>query len=328
MARKDATEVFRISPMKAVEPFMIKSRTEAAVYFQTQCDLTKTLPFIEEFNKNVEPEKKLTLFHIIICSFVRVFAKYPHVNRFIAGCRYWQRNLIVYSFVIKKQLKLGAKESIVKVSFSPYSTIDSVRKRVYDFVYRARSKKGNATEASNNFFAKLPFFLKKILFTLGLWLSKAGKMLNSLSKADPLFSSTFIANMGSVGLEGRQLHHMYEWGNASFFMVINKIHKAPLVTKEGNIEAREIVDIGFALDERIADGMYFVNPLEQFRQGIINPEILVEEPVFTQEEIDDMAICDPRDKKKYKAFLKRRKMLKKENLLRVKKKKQARKKNR
>ena len=118
--------------------------------------------------------------------------------------------------------------------------------------------------------------------------------------------------MGSIGLEGQLNHHMFEWGNASWFIVVNKIRKVPVVNEEGNIEARTVTDIGITIDERISEGMYYIRALKCFKNYVENPETMEKVPTYTQEQIDAMALCDPRDRVKYKQFLKERKLRAKE----------------
>lgn len=41
-----------------------------------------------------------------------------------------------------------------------------------------------------------------------------------------MYASVFFANLGSLGLDA-VYHHMYEWGNAPFFIVVGKRKKEP-----------------------------------------------------------------------------------------------------
>ncbi|MHA1584681.1 MAG: 2-oxo acid dehydrogenase subunit E2, partial [Promethearchaeota archaeon] len=129
MGRYDGTKPMNLSPYKIVEPYAISTRTGAQVFFQATYDLVKTLPYIEKYNKDRRLDKtnRLTLFHVILCAAARGIAKYPHLNRFISGRKYYQRNRLNFSFVVKKQLTPNAPESIAKVDLSPYETLDTIR---------------------------------------------------------------------------------------------------------------------------------------------------------------------------------------------------------
>ncbi|UYP48083.1 hypothetical protein NEF87_004368 [Candidatus Lokiarchaeum ossiferum] len=307
MGRYDATIPYDLPSFRVIEPHVMKAREDGKVNFSTQFDLTKTLPYIKEYNKNLSKNQKLSLFDIILCAASRAVAEYPEINRFISGRKYWQRNRIQFSFVVKKQLSTHAKETFAKVTFSPYSTIESVRKLVHEEIGGARSSEGNETEAEADFFGHLPRFVLMIAIKLFKTLEFFGIMPKSMIEPDPLYSSIVFANLGSIGLEGQLNHHMFEWGNASWFIVVNKIRTIPVVNEKGEIVPRTVTDIGITLDERISEGMYYIKALKAFKTYSENPELLEKVPTYTQEQIDAMALCDPRDRKKYKEFLKDRK---------------------
>jgi hypothetical protein len=99
----------------------------------------------------------------------------------------------------------------------------------------------------------------------------------AMIRADELYTSMFIANLGSVGLEA-PYHHLYEWGTAPLFGTIGKISKMPVVDAQGQIVARDIVSIKWSFDERIADGFYCARTLEFFRGLLTTPEVLEHKP--------------------------------------------------
>ena len=94
-----------------------------------------------------------------------------------------------------------------------------------------------------------------------------------MTRNDPLYSSAYVVNLGSVGLEAAY-HHLYEYGNIPFFIVLGKVKKAPVVGDDGELSVREVVNIRYTFDERITDGFYTSTALERFREYIENPQLL------------------------------------------------------
>jgi hypothetical protein len=92
-----------------------------------------------------------------------------------------------------------------------------------------------------------------------------------------MYASVFLANLGSLGLDA-VYHHMYEWGNSPFFIVVGKRKKEPVVNDRGELEVQEVVDMNITLDERITDGVYFARTLEMLADLIENPEKLETPP--------------------------------------------------
>jgi hypothetical protein len=78
--------------------------------------------------------------------------------------------------------------------------------------------------------------------------------------------------LGSLGLD-TPYHHLYEWGNASLFIVMGKLQQ-----EEGRPSrsgpGRHFVNFKVTLDERIADGLYFARAASIFSRLMAKPELL------------------------------------------------------
>ena len=61
-------------------------------------------------------------------------------------------------------------------------------------------------------------------------------------------------------------------------ITIGTLHKEEVLTDEGKKEIRDMIDIGATLDERIADGFYFVRSLKLIKHIFAHPELL-EKPI-------------------------------------------------
>jgi hypothetical protein len=95
----------------------------------------------------------------------------------------------------------------------------------------------------------------------------------SFIKGDSLYTSAYLANLGSIGLDA-VFHHMFEWGNAPFFIVVGKRKKEPVVNDRGEVEVQDVMDMTFSLDERITDGTYYATTINLLTNLIENPEKL------------------------------------------------------
>jgi hypothetical protein len=83
---------------------------------------------------------------------------------------------------------------------------------------------------------------------------------------DPLFTSVFIANLGSIDYPAG-FHHLWEYGTASLFGVMGRI--------EPGAGGRRKISVAWTYDERIEDGLYSYFTLAGIRERIENPELLV-----------------------------------------------------
>lgn len=292
--RYDGTKL-KLPPFKNIEAHLMKRRCDSLVYYTAQYDLSKTLPFIEEYNKthNLDKSERLTLFQVFLLACSRAIAQHPQVNRFISGRKYWQRNRINLAFVVKKALTLEGKSTMMKMDFHPFDTVDSVRNRFHHLVHQARSDSGNDTEGLINFFGKMPRGILMFLVNILKFLDFLGLMPKDLIEGDPLFSSAIVANLGSVGLSGTIIHHLYEWGNASIFLTLNRIRKFPVVNEETDqVEIHDVIDVGVAIDERIAEGIYFHHTLKDLKSYMENPKQLEIPAPISPETLAELKLKD------------------------------------
>jgi hypothetical protein len=278
MGRRDAIKV-KMEPFKKLELYLMRRRCDSQVFYTPNYDLTKTIPFIEKYNKGRNKKEQIKFFKVFLAAAVRSLALHPEVNRFISGRQIWQRNSITLSFVVKKQLKSGGEETFAIIKFSPYDTLEDAAQRIHNFIYEAKSEEGNVSEGEYKFFAKMPKLLLMFFIKILDYLEFLNLYPKSVAKGDPMRASVMLANLGSVGLDGNIVHHLYEFGTIPIFITINKITKIPVVNQETDeIEVRRVVPVGIAIDERVSEGFDLSLTLKDLRYYIENPETLMKPP--------------------------------------------------
>ncbi len=288
--RPDANLVKNITKFHEFEFHIMRGRTESAIFFDLDLDLSKTLPYLEKVNKGLD-KKKLSLFHVILGACVRTVALRPKLNRFISNRRLWQRNQIILSFVVKKNLDEKSDSSNAMISFSPYETLDTISKKIDDHLHRARET-SNEGNKQIEFYSKLPRFIIRFIFWILRWADEHNIVLYSITKDMPMWSTAFLANLGSIGLNS-VYHHLYELGNIGFFLAIGKIEKKPFVDQEtGEISVHEGVSIRINLDDRISEGIYLTKTVDYLKKFMENPELLEVPPELTQEQIKTLNLKD------------------------------------
>jgi hypothetical protein len=191
----------------------------------------------------------------------------------------YQRDKIQVSFIVKKELTEEAAETNAKITFDPSDTLMTVAEKVDGHIANARSSIKSADERMIELVTKLPGFMIGFIAYAFKVLDYFGLAPRSMIEQDPLYTSVYIANVGSIGLDA-PFHHLYEWGTASIFAAIGEIHKAPIVSDAGKIEVRNVVNLNVTLDERIADGIYYAKSIELLKSLIMNPKLLEEPPIL------------------------------------------------
>ncbi|MHA1521473.1 MAG: 2-oxo acid dehydrogenase subunit E2 [Promethearchaeota archaeon] len=290
--RLDATLADDITKFHEMEFHVMRGRTESTNLFDLNLDLSKTLPYLEKVNKGLD-KKKVTLFHIILCTAVRTLAQRPKINRFISNRRLWQRNTITLAFVVKKFLDENAGSVNAKIDFSPTETLETISEKIDKNLYQARNTDENENDKQIDSFSKLPRWMIRFSFWILRWLDERNlfpKLVYSQTKDVPMYSSAFLANLGSIGLPP-VYHHLFEMGTIGFFLAIGKIEKRLFVDQEtGETSVRPMMTIRISLDDRIADGVYVRKAVEYLHLYIENPELLEKPPELTQEQLDTLKL--------------------------------------
>ncbi len=268
MGRSDGQLVANVGPLRRMLPSLMPSRNGAVVYYEQQLTLSKTLPWL------ASREPSITLYDLAIAGLVRVWAERPQLNRFIAGGKLYQRDEIAFSISVKKSLDENAPLTSIKAVFDPDDSIDDTCRRVEELIKQGKDRsRETESEKEMRLVTKLPIFFIRWLVALQRMADWYGWLPRFMTRNDPLYSSAYVVNLGSVGLEAAY-HHLYEYGNIPFFIVLGKVKKAPVVGDAGELQVQDVVNIRYTFDERITDGFYTSTALERFREYIENPELL------------------------------------------------------
>ena len=271
-------------------PYIIPTRTEAVIFYEQDFDVTKTLEYVKKCKADPQ-SPKISLFYILLYAGIRAICQRPKMNRFVSGCRYYQRNRISYNFVAKRELSDEGEEINVTMSFSPLLSLEGFCKKIENYVNSLKKGSSSESEKLNNFLTKLPRFIIKFLFSFVKWLDYNNALPRSIIDSLPFYSSIFFANVGSVGIDA-PFHHNFELGNCGIFCAVGKIRRENFITSDGSVESRDRVKIAFTFDDRITDGIYCAKAVDLFRDLVENPEKLEIPLELTAEQLADLGLAE------------------------------------
>ena len=272
--RFDATLVRDIDPMHWFMPYLYPNRADNEAFIREEFDLTNLEAYLEKKNAELDRAHRYTIFHAVCAAIVKTFTLRPKMNRFIKGCRLYQRDELSLGFVVKKQFKDNADEGLAFIKFPPETTIDSLHARIMQEIFECR--RDDATDNSTKgmeMFTHLPRWLMRIVIHILHRLDFYGRVPYDLIKADPNYATVFLTNLGSIRLNAGY-HHLSNWGTTSVFVVIGEKVRKPVFKADGTFEMRDMLDVGITLDERIADGYYYARTVRLLKKLIETPELL------------------------------------------------------
>lgn len=272
--RRDGKRIKEINSSNILMPYILPKRGDSEVYMNYKLDVTNLVKYVEK-KKKENPNEKLTYFHIFVTAIGKIIYNRPLLNRFVVNKQYYQRNNVSVSFVAKTEFTDKSEELMSTVIIEKNDTLDSVRKKVLNKVTKVRSNSNNSTDKAIELIGKLPKIIRDIGLKVFFWMDKRDLLPKSMCEDNIYYSTVLVSNLGSIEC-GAIYHHLTEFGTNSIVITIGDIHKEKIIDKDGNEELRDICEFGICLDERIADGFYFIKSIKLLEDIFNNPEKLEE----------------------------------------------------
>ncbi len=279
--KKEGRRVRTLDPMHYVGIYLMDDRTGASNYFTGTLDIGVA----EEYVKKMREKglKEFSVMHLYLAAFVRMYSQHPQMNRFIRGHRIYARNNIEIAMTIKKEMKLNADDTVIKLRYEP----DATAEQVYEITQKVIS---DALAEDEDFdkivkwLNKLPRFIMRFIAWVLKKLDYHGIMPKDLVSVSPFHGSMVITSLASLGIPPIY-HHLYDFGNIPIFFAFGKRYNKYEISKEGTSEKHTYMEYRITCDERIADGHAYSLALRYFNSLIRKPEMLDVPPEKVIEDI-------------------------------------------
>ena len=289
--RPDGKKVKDIDPIQRIIPHIMPTRNDAQNMTEYDCPCEPLDAFIiQQSDKGTE----YTYMHLLIAAMVRVYARFPRLNRFIMNGRIYKHNEIQVSFVVKKGMSPNAPDALVKLAFTGLETVDEVRQKIDEAIEANNNlEANNGTDKIARLLTLTPNFLIKWSVGIIKFMDKHSILPNAIIKLSPFHTSLFLTNMKSI--KGPSIyHHVYDFGNTGMFFSMGKEAMVPVVSGKEVVPAKRL-PFKIVTDERFCDGFYFSTALRVLRKYYTHPEVL-KEPL--EELPDDVTVIDRHSFKK------------------------------
>ncbi len=265
--RPDAVPVRNLNRLRRFMPFISPRRNESLVLYETETEVAAAQRFLEEQNRTRPPERRMTLFHLYLRAIAIQIHTRPNLNRFTAGGRLWQRDEVWLTFSAKREIVDGAKIMTVKRRFPADESLDEMMDGVLDELGgRRRGKETSSDKEMKLALDLLPPFAIRIAVWLLQKVNDLGLLPKKMIDDDPLFTSVFVANLGSVGMEAGY-HHLWEYGTCPMFAMMGRV--------KPRHDGVQVMHCRYSYDERIEDGLYAGIGLANIKELLENPEKLL-----------------------------------------------------
>lgn len=258
--RSDGDRVKDLSPTRAIMPYLMPTRTESQVFFELSVDAAKVERTVAR--ARAATGLKVTILHLVVCAAGRILRERPRMNRFVMAGRLYQRRGVWVSFSAKREKSDRGAMVALKRQLPEGATLADVVQLVDGVVGGARSGQRDQTDKELGLVLLFPGPVVRLVVAFLRWLDRVGLMPRFMIDGDPLYSSIFVANLGSIGMDA-PFHHLYEWGNIPLFCAIGQ-------ARDGRLPLR------FTFDERIEDGLYCLGSIKLLQEALETGAGLVE----------------------------------------------------
>jgi len=270
--RKDGTLIRDTDSMHLIMPLMYPNRCDNEAYISERIDLTNINRYLEQKNSN-SPEYDYNLFQVMVTAVLKTITLRHKMNRFIANKNMYQRNEVSAAFTIKKIFSDEGGEALAFLHAKDDSTLETIHEDLFRQISHCKSEKNDASTDVMDLLVKFPRFLVKFVVWILTRLDVHGWIPQSIIATDPYYSSVVLSNVGSIKLKCGY-HHLTNWGTCSVFCLIGEKNTRPVYDEHGNVQMKEMLDIGLTIDERIADGYYYAKTIKLLKYLLQNPELL------------------------------------------------------
>lgn len=283
--RTDGRRVRSLPPMAQVSPYIMVTRNTSTNYFTDSFELSHIERYVRQ--KRREGYTNFGVMHVLLAAYVRALARYPGLNRFLAGQKvYTHGDDVQFCMTIKKEMSSDSPDTVIKVHLSPKDTAMDVYNKV-----NAEIEKVKNTPLDSNFdnTAHVLTLIPGVFLKFTVWLLRTldyfGMLPQFLLEVSPFHGSVFFTSMGSLGIPPIY-HHLYDFGNLPVFGSFGCKRRALEVQEDGTVVQKKYIDFKFCMDERIVDGFYYAAFFKHYKRIILHPEVLDNPPEEVIRDID------------------------------------------
>ena len=281
--RIDGRRIRTAPALEQIAPYIMVNRNGANNLFSEAVEITEMEQYVSR-----KRQEGLTGFgagHVIMAAYVRTVAKYPALNRFVAGQKVYSRGEdIVLCMTVKKEMTASSPDTVIKVHLNPQDTAVDVYKKFQAQLEEAKDEMSKSdVDNTAGAFMMIPGLLIKFIFWLLRVLDYFGLVPRFLLEVSPFHGSVYFTSMGSLGIKP-VYHHLYDFGTIPAFCAFGHKRRAEEIVR-GAVVERKYMDLRFNLDERICDGYYYASVIKYFLRILKHPAVLDEVPEVIEKDI-------------------------------------------
>lgn len=270
MKRSDGYLLKDLKPFMKIIPYIMEKRSDSQNFSRQVFPAESIDRYILE---KKQAGHSFSYMHVFIAAYVRLVAERPQLNRFVMNNQIYQRNKIYVSMAVKRSLRDEGEETAVKFEFTGKENIFEIAEIIDKNVAKAiSSNEGNDTDKLAERVMSMPGFVKKTLVRLIKLMDNYNLLPKSVIDASPFHTTLFFTYLKSIDTH-YIYHHLYDFGTTGIFAALGKTVKLPIVEND-QVVIKKCCQVGYTMDERICDGVYYARSFKLLEKYFYNPQLL------------------------------------------------------
>lgn len=278
--RPDGIRVKNQDPMYELIPFFMPRRYDAQNMITIDIPIA---PMHEYINSKRKEGIRISHLALVLASYLRTAAEYPHLNRFIGGGnhRIYAHKGFSVAMVVLRPGTIGGTS--IKLRFDFTDTIFDVNRKIEEAIELNRNAENdNGLDKIMHLLLGIPGVARGAVAALR-FLDRRGWIPAPICEISPFHASLLITNLASIRTN-HIYHHVYDFGTTSVAIAMGNLRDLPRKTKNGIVMERHL-PMGVVMDERICNGHYFATAFSRMKEYLRDPGLLEMPPRLLDPEI-------------------------------------------
>lgn len=256
-------KVKQVSGMTNLLLDFVPHRVDATVYMNHELDVTEFAKYIKKLKKD-KPE--ITFFHGLVTLLGKTLYSRPRMNYYVQNRTLYENKDVSVAFVAKEKFEDESIELETVVKIDKDDTLLTISDKIYKKVKAMRGHQESGVDGIVTAIGKSPKLIRSSIVGIVKFMDKHGILPKFLQDGNLYYSSTIVSNLGTFKT-GAIYHHLTDFGTYSSLITFGEIKER---------DGRYYMELGATIDERVADGFYFVKALKLMEYILNNPELLME----------------------------------------------------
>lgn len=268
--RRDGKRVKGLDGMHVILPHIKPNRCDSDVFINQKMDVTELVKYMDKIKKD---NSDITYFHLFSTLIAKTIYNKPLLNRFVSNKLFYDHNDVTIAFTAKVNYSDSAKEILSVIKVNPEDNLFSIKDKIMSAVNKVRTDTTGGTNNVIDVIGRLPKCIVSLIIHIVKYMDKHDLLPNSFIKDNLYYSSVIVSNLGSIK-SGAIYHNLTDFGTSSILATIGEIKLDKVMNNEGKEEKKYLCEFGINIDERIADGVYFVKAVKLMQDILNKPELL------------------------------------------------------